>query len=222
MRQPALSGPESRHFPASLPGAITKGIGIPPLDRHPFPVYVQIQPKPIPCLSHQSLVLPSRRPSEMDMPRAHSALCAAKKRQNATNSIRSHSTSHQVLFARGGGAVRVRTDVFGGSHRFRPMSKWVIAPFSFPRRLLPQGMISSSSIRRHNFLFSTEKKTGLEDVERDAAIRVTSKPKERHASITARLIRNMHVNTYNWGISGRKEAGPRQARKEMRQIKSGQ
>ena len=52
-------------------------------------------------------------------------------------------------------------------------------------------------------------------------IRVTSKPKERHASITARLIRDVHVIYVFWGVSGRKEAVPREARKEMRQIKSG-
>ena len=75
------------------------------------------------------------------------------------------------------------------------MSKWVIAPFHSPPSP-SQGMISSSTIRQHKFWFRREKKTGLEDVERDAAIRVTSKPKARHASITARPIRNMHVNTY--------------------------
>jgi hypothetical protein len=75
------------------------------------------------------------------------------------------------------------------------MSKWVIAPFHSPPSP-PRAMISSSTIRQHKFWFRREKKTGLEDVERDAAIRVTSKPKARHASITARPIRNMHVNTY--------------------------
>jgi hypothetical protein len=55
----------------------------------------------------------------------------------------------------------------------------------------------------------------------NAAIRVTSKPKERHASITARLIRTMHVNTYFGGFLGAKKRFQRQARKEMRQIKPG-
>jgi hypothetical protein len=89
------------------------------------------------------------------------------------------------------------------------MSNWVIAPFSFPS--LGHDIIIVNTI----FCFSSKKKTGLEDVERDAAIRVTSKPKERHASITARLIRNMH-RKYVLGVTGRKEG-----RREMRQIKSG-
>jgi hypothetical protein len=69
--------------------------------------------------------------------------------------------------------------------------------------------------------FVSEKKTGLEDVERDAAIRVTSKPKERTGvSYREALIRNMHVNTYFGGFLGAKKRVPKAGKERMRQIKS--
>ena len=89
---------------------------------------------------------------------------------------------------------------------FGRRNKWVIAPFHSPPSPSQGGHdIITDDSSTQIFVFVGKKKTGLEDVERDAAIRVTSKPKARHASITARPIRNMHVNTYFGGFLGAKK-----------------
>jgi hypothetical protein len=53
----------------------------------------------------------------------------------------------------------------------------------------------------------------------NAAIRVTSKPKETTRVNYREADKNMRVNTYFGGFLGVKKLVPRQARKEMRQIK---
>jgi hypothetical protein len=98
MRQPALSGPENEnarerveYVPAKHPGAISMEFRIPFAHPWPFPPWT-FGPPPLPGLfadpAQTDLVsrtspspFPSRRPSKMDMSRAHSALCAAAKRK---------------------------------------------------------------------------------------------------------------------------------------------
>ena len=140
MRQPALSEPENEisrerveYVPAKLPGAITREFGIPSrtlglsplgrLDRHPFPVYLQIQPKPILSLAPVLSPFPSRRPSKMDMPRAHSALYAAAKRNCVLRSDLILHTPLSFLLLQGGGVVLCGCAVVAqtlscGNHRF--------------------------------------------------------------------------------------------------------
>lgn len=120
MRQPALSGPGNEKglnmSRQSFRAQITREFGIPSrtfdlsplgrLDRHPFPVYLQIQPKPILSLAPVLSPFPSRRPSKMDMPRAHSALCAAAKGKCVLRSDLILHTPHcPFAIARGWGGV---------------------------------------------------------------------------------------------------------------------
>jgi hypothetical protein len=82
-------------------------------------------------------------------------------------------------------------------------------------------MISSSS--NTNFYFVGGKKTGLEDVEREnAAIRVTSKPKET-TRVNYREADKDHARKIRilGGFRAQRSGFQRQAGKEMRQIKPG-
>src|SRR5258708_30137503 len=138
----------------------------------------------------------------MDIPRAHSALCAAAE-SKMRNSIGSHSTHQSPLSycyckrGEGGCACSLL------SHRgpwwkpplwgVRPMSEWDHSPLSFPPlpRVpnLPGHDIIIVDSSNTNFYFVGKRRQALRMSEGNAAIQVTSKPKERHASITARLIR---------------------------------
>jgi hypothetical protein len=138
MRRPALSGPENEKglnmSRQSFRAQITREFGIPsrtlglsPLgrwDRHPFPVYLQIQHKPILSLAPVLSPFPSRRPSKMDMPRAHSALCVAAKGKCVLRSDLILHTPLSFCYCKGVGwgglcvcAVVAHT-VSCGSHRF--------------------------------------------------------------------------------------------------------
>lgn len=244
MRQPALSGPEKEnsrerveYVPAKHPGAITREFGIPSrtlglsplgcLDRHPFPVYLQIQPKPILSLAPVLSPFPSRRPSKMDMTRAHSALCAAAKRNAYFDRISFHTPPLSFCYCKGVGVgcacalLSHRLSLVEATALRGSPDERIECPFFIPPSPRPNLPGHDIIIVKHNFLFRRKRRQALRMSKGNAAIRVTSKPKERHASITARPIRG-HARKYVfWGVSGRKEAVPK-AGKERNEADKGQ
>jgi hypothetical protein len=142
MRRPALSGPENAErdeYVRQASGRNNKGIrnssraplwlDFPPLDRNPFPVLCADPNPNRSCLSHQSPPFQVAVPPKWIYPERIRRWCAAAKSKWAI-SIGSHSTYPPPLsycYCKGGegrvAAVRgvrcCRTEVHGGSHRFR-------------------------------------------------------------------------------------------------------
>jgi hypothetical protein len=125
----------------------------------------------------------------------------------------------------GGWAVRVRCCrtkcLFSGSHRFKGVQvdeRMAMPPFHSPSPLPGHDII----IVKHSFLFRRKRRQALRMSKGNAAIRVTSKPKETTRVNYREADKDMHVNTYFGGFLGAKKRVPtsqgRQG-KEMRQIK---